>query len=180
MSEVESTDSDWNREPNGPPGHEPGVGADDTQVLYDTLESIAGTLESVLDRLDVLEQGAQAEDRDDAGDPTAQPAADVPLPAVDEPPAEELTQWVKWLVGRYGLAERFPDTWAGIPGVVDEMNALRMAWLYTYGEGPVPGFEATQWHDALARVLQRVVGSTFGSGGWTPDYRAARGRPQAR
>ncbi|MFS3130738.1 hypothetical protein ACLM5J_20210 [Nocardioides sp. Bht2] len=58
---------------------------------------------------------------------------------------------------RLRLGEKIPARWVEIPGVSQELEALRMAWASAYGEdGPLEGFGAGQWHDMLARVLGRL------------------------
>jgi hypothetical protein len=72
-----------------------------------------------------------------------------------ETAAAELIAWVDWLRRHYQLADRLPDTWRSEPAIVAELSALRHAWLAAYGDLE-PSFERVHWHDALARVLDRI------------------------
>lgn len=120
----------------------------------DTLESLSGTIERLAGRVEQLEAGQLQ-----AGDTRERTTVDGVPPAKAEP-SEELVAWAKWLDGRYGLGPKLPSKWQEIPGAADELDALRHAWLLAYdaetGAPQQVGFEATQWHDALARVLPRI------------------------
>lgn len=126
----------------------------DLDVLFDTLDSLGATMESMLDRVEALETvngPAPAEER------TVQESAAAPAAVAQL--SDALVAWVEWLIGRYGLATRFPKNWTEVPGVVEEMDALHAAWVYCFDAetgAAAPGFEATQWHDALQRVLIRI------------------------
>lgn len=68
-----------------------------------------------------------------------------------------LTGWVDQLVARYGLHEAVPACWYAHPPLVEELSALRAAWLAAYHPRAKPD-QAAVWHDVLDRVLTRVRG----------------------
>lgn len=78
-----------------------------------------------------------------------------PLAVVDT----NLEEWVSWLSAEYGLHSILGDRdrWASTPPVRNELIALRLASnvLTTAKPG---SFEPVYWHDALARVIDRVPG----------------------
>ena len=70
-----------------------------------------------------------------------------------------LQEWVDWLSAEYGLHGLLGDRdrWAATPPVRNELIALRLASdvLTTAKPG---SFEPVYWHDALARVVDRIPG----------------------
>jgi len=62
-----------------------------------------------------------------------------------------------WRPGSTGCAPRMPAHWPDDPMAVAELAALRTAWHAAYAN-PRPTFEPVHFHDALARVLDRVSG----------------------
>ncbi|NHA02139.1 hypothetical protein G5V59_27560 [Nocardioides sp. W3-2-3] len=68
---------------------------------------------------------------------------------------------------------RFRRSGGRSPAYRTSLDALRRAWLLAYdpetGLPRQPGFEATQWHDALARVLSRIES-------WAAAQRKREGR----
>lgn len=133
--------------PDGPAGA--GEGAPPVMQLLELIEDLT-------DRIEMLEADA----------PAADGAAKREGAELD--PAE-LPAWVAWLVATYRLEETVGDKWQRVPGVPQELAALRAAWHTAYdAEGnPYTEFGAVQWHDALARVLARIK---------DPWYRAERDR----
>lgn len=80
-----------------------------------------------------------------------------PRPPV--PARDNLEEWVSWLTVEYGLDGVLGDhdRWANTPPVRHELAALRLASdvLTTAKAG---SFEPIYWHDALARVIDRIPG----------------------
>ncbi len=71
---------------------------------------------------------------------------------------QELTGWVDWLVTTYELVgdRRVAPCWPSHPGVVEELAALRGAWIVVTAKQP-PGDAMVQWHESLHRLLPRVT-----------------------
>jgi hypothetical protein len=69
---------------------------------------------------------------------------------------EELDDWVSWAVDRYALDHRtVPPCWDQHGALVEELSALRTAWLAAYGitgrpEAPL------EWHNQFAGGRQRL------------------------
>lgn len=123
------------------------------EELRATVEGLLGVVEELADRVEELERRTRVEEAD--LDPETLPA------------------WVEWLRDTYRLHDKIRDDWATVPGVVDELAALRAAWHSAYDDQgrPLRRFDAVQWHDALARTLGRIKDT------W---YAAHRGRDGAR
>lgn len=85
------------------------------------------------------------------GDRAASPGANDAAPL---PTGEELTTWVAWLIEHYELDE-IPPCWPRHGALVEEFDALRVAWLDSIGRG-AGGMAAVTWHDALGRALGRI------------------------
>lgn len=67
-----------------------------------------------------------------------------------------LAGWVDWLVSRYGLSERVPGCWFRHDAILEELSALRVAWLGAYEAPNARASDGVTWHDMLDRVLDRV------------------------
>jgi hypothetical protein len=67
-----------------------------------------------------------------------------------------LTGWTDWLRARYSLQERIPACWVAHPAIVEELSALRSAWVGTYLDPQARAGDGTAWHDLLDRTLDRV------------------------
>jgi hypothetical protein len=104
------------------------------RLLSETVSRLAATL------------GRVADQRPD-------PAA----PALTSGPAshDELVRWVHWLVDNYELGYSIPSCWAQHPGLVRELEALRLGWLGTIAHN-APSLAAIQWHEYLARSMERA------------------------
>jgi len=80
-------------------------------------------------------------------------------PALGEVAAAEqwrdLSAWVGWLRGRYPIAEQLPACWWRHSELVEELTALRLAWLAAYTE---PGAALTGPIDFHDRWLPSVLG----------------------
>lgn len=68
-----------------------------------------------------------------------------------------LAGWVDWLVDRYGLSERIPGCWYRHPALLEELSALRCAWLGAYESPAARSTDGVYWHDMLDRVLGRIA-----------------------
>lgn len=71
----------------------------------------------------------------------------------------DLEEWVDWLSAEYGLHGLLGDRdrWAATPPVRNELIALRLASAVLATAKP-GSFEPVYWHDALARVIDRIPG----------------------
>jgi hypothetical protein len=67
-----------------------------------------------------------------------------------------LAGWVDWLIDRYSLAETIPGCWYAHPAVLEELSALRIAWLGAYCDSAAAAADGVLWHDMLERVLVRI------------------------
>lgn len=82
-----------------------------------------------------------------------------PMLASDEGPArfEELVDWVKWVVDRYALDHRtIPPCWAQHGGLLEELSALRTAWITAYAQVST-GDAPLHWHTEFAAARQRLT-----------------------
>jgi len=71
----------------------------------------------------------------------------------------QLRAWVTWLHDRYelGAEERLPQCWAGHPGLVEELWALRAWREEIYQSGQASGQAARYWHAELRQVIQAAT-----------------------
>ncbi len=70
--------------------------------------------------------------------------------------AEDLKDWVRWLVDRYGLDQRsVTPCWTMHEELVEEVSALRTAWIacYTF---PFDGSAPLAWHASFAEARARL------------------------
>lgn len=88
--------------------------------------------------------------------------------AVPLPTGEELTAWVAWLIEHYELVD-IPPCWPRHGVLVEEFDALRVAWLDSIGRG-AGGLAAANWHDALGRALGRIHDPRWGRWRRCLDY----------
>ena len=67
-----------------------------------------------------------------------------------------LQRWVTWLRERYHLDHRIlPDCWAEHGDLVEELSALRTAWLYSFNGG-ARADAALAWHTGLHTARNRL------------------------
>ncbi len=66
-------------------------------------------------------------------------------------------KWLDHLANTYDLEHTLRD-WASVPGVRAELEALHANWLSAHDRElkPKVGSGAVNWHDSLARVLERL------------------------
>ena len=88
--------------------------------------------------------------------------SDVPVPwqvlGPEEVPefAENLKDWVRWLVYRYGLDPRtVTPCWTMHGELVEELSALRTAWIACY-TWPLDGSALLAWHASFAEARVRL------------------------
>lgn len=68
---------------------------------------------------------------------------------------DELIDWVTWLIQRYEIGAVIPECWTAHGAHVEELAALYVAWQDAIDQG---GPSHAQWHDQLARSLDRIDG----------------------
>jgi hypothetical protein len=69
---------------------------------------------------------------------------------------DALTEWVDWLLDRYGLEDTIPVCWYRHGAMTDELDALRAAWVAAYLDPHAKPIDASFWHDLLDRALTRL------------------------
>lgn len=69
---------------------------------------------------------------------------------------EALTEWTHWLVDRYRIDDRIPQCWNQHDPLIEELSALRSAWIEAYILPSSPLSAATTWHHTLANTLDRT------------------------
>lgn len=68
----------------------------------------------------------------------------------------ELQAWVNWLVARNDIGPKeIPKCWYLHGGYVDELEALRWAWVDSYGPD-AKGTDPVWWREALSRARMRL------------------------
>lgn len=76
-------------------------------------------------------------------------------PVQAEVAMEELAHWVRWVVGRYDMADQLPCCWADHGWAVEELGALYAAWRGAY-QDPDASSDALDWHEAFDRARERL------------------------
>jgi hypothetical protein len=67
-----------------------------------------------------------------------------------------LVEWTDWLRDRYQVHERVPACWYSHGPLVEELSALRTAWVAAF-LGPEAGLDdPLHWHEQLDRSLDRI------------------------
>lgn len=67
-----------------------------------------------------------------------------------------LTDWTAWLRDRYQLHEAVPACWYAHGPLVEELSALRSAWVGSYLNPDAQPGDGTAWHGLLDDALQRI------------------------
>jgi len=68
----------------------------------------------------------------------------------------DLREWVEWFVVRNNIGPKeIPDCWYLHGGLVDELEALRWAWLETTNKADSKGTDPIWWREALHRARTR-------------------------
>jgi len=71
---------------------------------------------------------------------------------------DELVAWVCWLVRRYGLSEEVPACWWAHGAMVEELTALRAAWVAAFEEPSATMDAPLGWHERFAAARARLAG----------------------
>lgn len=69
-----------------------------------------------------------------------------------------LTSWIDWLRDRYQLHESVPACWYAHGAMVEELSALRSAWITAYLDPQASPGDPAIWHDLLERTRSRLHG----------------------
>lgn len=69
---------------------------------------------------------------------------------------DRLTEFVDWLVHRYGLAETVPACWYRHAPMLEELSALRTGWFGAYVDPMADADAGLAWHENLEKVLLRM------------------------
>lgn len=79
---------------------------------------------------------------------------------LDAPHAAEqwalLVEWTDWLRDRYQLHETIPACWYAHGALVEELSALRTAWVGAYLDPHAALGDPATWHDLLDRTRHRL------------------------
>jgi hypothetical protein len=67
-----------------------------------------------------------------------------------------LTAWTDWLRDRYQLHESLPACWYSHGAMVEELTALRSAWVVAYLDPQASPADPASWHDLLDRTRHRL------------------------
>jgi hypothetical protein len=67
-----------------------------------------------------------------------------------------LTAWTDWLRDRYQLHESLPACWYTHGAMVEELTALRSAWVAAYLDPQASPADPAAWHDLLDRTRHRL------------------------
>ena len=67
-----------------------------------------------------------------------------------------LVDWTDWLRDRYQLHERVPSCWYVHGPLVEELSALRTAWVGAFLDPQAELDAPIRWHEVLDQTLERV------------------------
>lgn len=67
-----------------------------------------------------------------------------------------LAEWTDWLRARYQLHEQIPACWFAHGALIEELSALRSAWIGAYLDPQAAHADPASWHDLLDRVRYRM------------------------
>jgi hypothetical protein len=67
-----------------------------------------------------------------------------------------LIEWTDFLRSRYLLHDAIPACWYDHPPLVEELSALRCAWVGAFRDPNARAGDAVTWHDMLDRVIARI------------------------
>jgi hypothetical protein len=71
--------------------------------------------------------------------------------------AQELVDWVDWVIDRYALDHRtIPPCWSQHGALLEELSALRTAWVTVYSADSV-GDAPLRWHSEFATARPRLT-----------------------
>lgn len=77
----------------------------------------------------------------------------------DEHAAEQwglLVDWTDWLRDRYQLHEQIPACWYAHGPLLEELSALRTAWVGAYLDPHARLQDPSHWHEQLGGTLERL------------------------
>lgn len=87
----------------------------------------------------------------------------------------DLREWVEWFVVRNNIGSKeIPDCWYLHGGLVDELEALRWAWLETTNKPDSKGTDPIAWRESLHRARTRWP--LFNPNGCTSGHTETRAR----
>jgi hypothetical protein len=69
---------------------------------------------------------------------------------------EALTGWVDWLRDRYDLHDTITSCWHQHGSHIEELTALRLAWIASYAAPSSNLTDPADWHDRLSHTLRRL------------------------
>lgn len=67
-----------------------------------------------------------------------------------------LVDWTDWLRSRYQMHEAVPACWYAHGAIVEELSALRSAWIGAYLDPHAALGDPAAWHDLLDRARYRI------------------------
>ena len=67
-----------------------------------------------------------------------------------------LIDWCEWLRDRYQLHEQVPACWYAHGPLIEELSALRTAWIGAYLDPQARLEEPVRWHELLIGTLDRI------------------------
>lgn len=67
-----------------------------------------------------------------------------------------LVDWTDWLRERYQLHERIPSCWYAHGALIEELSALRTAWVGAVLDPQARLDDPARWHELLERTLDRI------------------------
>lgn len=67
-----------------------------------------------------------------------------------------LVDWTDWLRDRYQLHESLPACWYAHGSLIEEVSALRTAWLGAMLDPQARLDDPARWHELLDRTLERI------------------------
>ena len=67
-----------------------------------------------------------------------------------------LIDWMDWLRDRYQLHERIPSCWYALGALIEELSALRTAWVGAHQDPQAELDAPAAWHELLDKTLQRT------------------------
>lgn len=68
-----------------------------------------------------------------------------------------LVDWVGWMVEHYGLERLVPPCWWRHPAMVEELNALELAWSAAYGADEPDKEAPLRWHEDFQKTRDRIA-----------------------
>lgn len=122
--------------------------------LVDRVDGLAALVRTLKRRVDEL--AGHRRSHSDADPPAL--TRNSPSPTGGEAELEKLAVWVDWLQERYGtVGDWLRPCWWRHGMVVEELWALRTAWLGVYGsDEKAASAAALTWHESAERCRERI------------------------